>query len=89
MKHVVDHCKTHGADACEQGQLASFLDFHLVLIRAGSRVVVRVESADHAADGFAERSRVEGVAEIAEEAFHLHHLVGDDDVGGVASAILV
>ena len=89
VQHVVDHCQSHRADTCEQGKFASFLDFHLVFIRSGSRVIVSVESANHAADWFAERCRVEGVAEIAEEALLLHHLVGDDDVGGVAAAILV
>jgi hypothetical protein len=48
-----------------------------------------VVGADDAGHRLGERAHEEGVGRIGQEAAHLHHLGGDDDVGGVAADILV
>ena len=45
--------------------------------------------ADDAGQRFAERSRIEALALVGQQAALQHHLFGDDDVGGVAAGVAV
>ena len=89
MQGIVDGGQAHRTHTGQQGHLAALFDLHGVHVRARMRMVVGVHGANHAGKRLAQRGGVEPVAGILQQAAFFHHLVRDDDVGGVAAGILV
>ena len=89
IQHIIDHRQSHGADARKQRQAAAVLDLHRVYVGSGRGVVAGVHGADDAAQGLAQRSGIEAFALEGEQATHLHHLRGNDDIGRVPADVLV
>ena len=63
---VVDGGQTHGAHTGQQGQLAALYDAHLVLVDAVGGVVVGVEGAADAGQGFGQRAKEKGLPIIGQ-----------------------
>ena len=89
MEDIVDHGKTHRTDTGQKSHLAILLDVHGVDIAARSCVVVGMDGADYAGKRLAQRCRIECLTVVWEKAALLHHLVRDDDIGGVATDVAV
>ena len=62
VDNIVDGAETHGADAAEECEGASFDDPHFVFIAAGGGVIVGVKSTDDTGEGFCEGAEVVGIA---------------------------
>ena len=52
-------------------------------------MVVGMDGADYAGKRLAQRCRIECLTVVWEKAALLHHLVRDDDIGGVATDVAV
>ena len=57
MDEIVDGSQSHGTDTGENGEVPTLLDAHVVDIASALGVIVSVESAGDAAQGFGERAR--------------------------------
>ena len=89
VERVGQRAQAHRAGAGHDGQAAVLLDAHLVGVDAHLGVVGGVEGADRAAHRVGQGGFVVGLAGVFQHAAALHHLGGQDAVGGVAAAELV
>ena len=89
VQHAVDACEPHRPDSGQQRHLASVPDFHVMPVGPRGHMVAGVHGADHARERLGEGCREESGTPVNEQAVHLHHLVGNDDVCGVASGVRV
>ena len=89
VQHIVDGGQAHGPDTCQERHLSAVPDLHLMHVGARFRVVIGMHRTDDAGQRLAEGRRVETFSLERQQAPVLHHLAGDDDIGGVTADIRI